>query len=321
MGTRLRSWWQKIKRHPFIVSGIIGFIVLIFSGYWFHWSWTGFNKTLWDWMQLLIIPVALALVAIWFNRNERINEQKIASDNRQESALQAYLDRLSELLMKERLRTSKPEDEVRIAARARTLTILRQLDEFRKVDVIKFLYESDLISVDADKCVIDLAGANLREASFFLANLSRVNLIGVELNFAEFTVVDLTEANLTEADLIGVAFIETDLNKATLCDANLCYAKLNEANLSGANFSKALLSRADLSEADLSEAKLNEADLSEAKLIRSNLERADLSEAELSRANLRGANLKDATGITIEELEKQAKSLKGATMPDGSIHP
>ncbi len=319
MGAKLQSWWQKIKHHPFIATGMIGLIALIFSGYWFHWAWTGFNKTLWDWMQLLLIPVALALVAIWFNRNERLNEQQIASENRQEAALQAYLDRLAELLMKEGLRTSKPKDEVRIAARARTLTILRQLDAFRKAEVIKFLYESDLIGVDADNCVIDLAGANLREASFFLANLSRVNLIGAELHFAEFTIVDLTEANLTEAELTGADFTETDLSKAILNEANLCYAKLNEANLSGASFSKALLSRADLSEADLSEAKLNEADLSEAKLIRANLGRADLSGADLSEADLSGADLSGAT-ITSQQLE-EARSLKGATMPDGSKHP
>jgi hypothetical protein len=33
------------------------------------------------------------------------------------------------------------------------------------------------------------------------------------------------------------------------------------------------------------------------------------------------ANLKGAENITTEELEKQTKSLKGATMPDGKIHP
>ncbi len=41
---------------------------------------------------------------------------------------------------------------------------------------------------------------------------------------------------------------------------------------------------------------------------------------DLSGAELVGANLKDATGILIEELEMETKSLKGATMPDGSIH-
>jgi uncharacterized protein YjbI with pentapeptide repeats len=48
---------------------------------------------------------------------------------------------------------------------------------------------------------------------------------------------------------------------------------------------------------------------------------ASLSKANLTEANLSKVNLKDVTGITIEKLVKQAKSLKGATMPDGSIHP
>jgi hypothetical protein len=51
-------------------------------------------------------------------------------------------------------------------------------------------------------------------------------------------------------------------------------------------------------------------------------EQANLREAEPRLANrLRGAILKDAIAVTAEVLEKQAKSLKGATMPDGSIHP
>lgn len=39
--------------------------------------------------------------------------------------------------------------------------------------------------------------------------------------------------------------------------------------------------------------------------------------ADLSGANLDGANLEGATGITNEELEKQAASLKSTIMPDG----
>ena len=49
---------------------------------------------------------------------------------------------------------------------------------------------------------------------------------------------------------------------------------------------------------------------------------ADLSgvilfEADLSDADLREANLSNAQGITNEELEQQALSLEGATMPNG----
>jgi hypothetical protein len=35
-------------------------------------------KTLWDWMQLLIIPIVLAIGGYWLNRSERRNERQIA---------------------------------------------------------------------------------------------------------------------------------------------------------------------------------------------------------------------------------------------------
>jgi hypothetical protein len=47
------------------------------------------------------------------------------------------------------------------------------------------------------------------------------------------------------------------------------------------------------------------------------MEEALLDSANLSSANLREANLNDASGITNEELEQQASSLEGATMPNG----
>ncbi len=53
-------------------------------------------------------------------------------------------------------------------------------------------------------------------------------------------------------------------------------------------------------------------------LLLDNLGGADLRRADLSEANLGGANLGGAT-VTQEQLEK-AKSLKDATMPDGSKH-
>ena len=38
----------------------------------------------------------------------------------------------------------------------------------------------------------------------------------------------------------------------------------------------------------------------------------------LANADLSGANLEGAEGVTAEELEEQAKSLEGTTMPDGT---
>jgi uncharacterized protein YjbI with pentapeptide repeats len=47
------------------------------------------------------------------------------------------------------------------------------------------------------------------------------------------------------------------------------------------------------------------------------LRNADLRRANLSGADLTDANLTDVSGITNEELEQQAETLEGATMPNG----
>jgi Pentapeptide repeats (8 copies) len=56
-------------------------------------------------------------------------------------------------------------------------------------------------------------------------------------------------------------------------------------------------------------------------LIGANLSGADLSEADLVGALLINANLINAGGVTEEQLEEQAQTLEGTTMPDGSKHP
>jgi uncharacterized protein YjbI with pentapeptide repeats len=89
-------------------------------------------------------------------------------------------------------------------------------------------------------------------------------------------------------------------------------ADLREAYLFGANLFGANLRNADLREANLGEANLREADLH-----RVDLSEADLSEADLRNARLGDARLGDARGVTNEELDQQAETLEGATMPNG----
>ncbi len=310
----------------FLIGGLVWFILI---GY--RLAWTGFStKTLWDWMQILLVPLMLAIGGLiggfWFNqiqknRDERATEQRgeIAADNQQEASLQAYLDKMSELLLEKKLRDSAAEDEVQKIARVRTLTVLRGLDPIRKASVIQFLHESGLI--DKDKCIINLSGADL----------SGAKLWGITLSGANFNGAELRGANLGGANLSGA-----NLNKATLWNANFNGAELRGANLGGADLTRANLSSTDLSGADLSEATFIEADLHWANLTganlrgallcnRANLSEANLSGADLSRANfneavLWRANLKGAIGATFEGLEMQAASLEGATMPDGSKH-
>ena len=144
-----RSWQQTIRK-PLVAVGIvvactsgIALIVGIIGGYLFNWNWTGVSqKTLWDWMQLLIIPVVLALGGYLFtftiSRNERKasdrhnqTEREIAQDNQREAALQTYIKDMSELLLHENLRGEHSKKETQDIAQVQTITILRRLDADR----------------------------------------------------------------------------------------------------------------------------------------------------------------------------------------------
>ena len=180
MKARFRTGWQQIKQHlvAILVVTIILVVAIAFILAGYRFDWTGFNgtnksgKTLWDWLQLLIIPVILAVGGFWLNQIQRSREQRtteqrdktereIALDNQREVALQAYIDKMSELLFEKGLRESESEDEVRIIARARTLTVLAGLDADRKGNLLQFLYEARLINKDVRGGILNLEGANL----------------------------------------------------------------------------------------------------------------------------------------------------------------
>src|SRR5579872_4336074 len=234
------------RRIPLLLSGlcIVGSASIV-ATYWFRWGLPGSNKNVWDWLQLFIMPLALVLLAIWFNIVNRKNDRLIAEDELREVALHAYVDNLSGLLVENGLRTSQAGDEVWNLAHARTVTLFTQLDARRKTRVIQFLCEAHLIAVvdlsEADLSKTDLHGATLSEANLSNANLSETNLSKADLSKA-----NLSGANLIKADLSGAYLSATNLNYAILSGANL-----RETNLSGANLSKADLSYATLNGANL----------------------------------------------------------------------
>jgi hypothetical protein len=58
---------QVRRRWIFVAAGVVALIVLLIGGYGAHWGWTGFsdNDTLWDWLQLLLLPIIIAGLPLW----------------------------------------------------------------------------------------------------------------------------------------------------------------------------------------------------------------------------------------------------------------
>src|SRR5260221_6567272 len=203
-------------------------------------------------LALISLRNSWAIGGYLFNYTSSRNEQKatqvrdkterdITSDNQRETALQDYIDKMSELLLDKDhpLRESAPEDEVRKIARVRTLTVLPRLDKERKRGVLQFLHESGLI--DKGMKIIDLDGADLNGA-----NLSEANLGGADLHRAI-----LDGAKLHKTNLNGAILGEANLHKANLNGAILGEAILGEAQLNGAKLGTPDLLRAILDGAEL----------------------------------------------------------------------
>jgi uncharacterized protein YjbI with pentapeptide repeats len=291
--------------------------------------WTGFrNKTVWDFLQLLIVPLMLVAIGFWFTaqqdaRQQKIEkrrteaEQELAVQRAQDEALQAYLNQMGDLLLEKDLRDSQEDSEVRTLARARTLTVLGRLDPSHKAAVMEFLVEAELLHrVEGRGPIIrlesaDLSGANLSDPDEVSLGCGLscydpgqvVNLRGADLAFANLTNAQLYRADLRDANLRGANLGDADLRGAGLKDANLYRSNLLGTNLSGAWLEDAGLLGANLRGADLhgadssdpvTRANLRSADLSDAFEGVAHLSGADLSDLNLSDANLEKADLRDA---------------------------
>jgi uncharacterized protein YjbI with pentapeptide repeats len=229
-----------------------------------RWGFCG--KSFWDLLHLsgvVGIPIAVAVgvsFASWaINDQQQYAEDKRAEVQReteeqraQGEALQAYLEEMGNLILDEDPRGAEPDEEVRLLARARTLSVLSRVDSVGKRIVVQFLYEAQLIG-ESEQPYSDTGPTNLLQG----ADLSGADLSGINLRGAALTQVDLSNANLTEAVLIDADLSGADLTDATLIDAELGSASLHSAQLNNSDLRGAYLQGANLKLADLSGAILS----------------------------------------------------------------
>lgn len=187
----LRAKLRKHRNATLISLAVIAILLLL------YWA-AQVGGTLWEYLQVLIIPVVLGTVAWLFNRAAKKRDREIENDRQHQATLATYFDRMSELLLRHNLRNSEAGSEVRTVARAWTDSALRNLDGKRIAQVIQFLTESNL------------GGKKLFKIELPEADLEKVDLRGVDLQGA-----DLRGANLQGAELRGALVLATQLPEAS----------------------------------------------------------------------------------------------------------
>ncbi len=339
------------------VISILAISAAVIGGVWFstqRCDWTGFGpcatatpadtairpaKTLWDWLDLLIVPLVLAGGAAGLARTGKLRDQRraerrahdereIAQDQQREDALQQYFDRLTDLQAAGKLQhvsgDPKPgsDDEsalrVNLALRSRTLALLRRLDGERKGYLVQFLVELRLIDA-AGRHVLYMDGADLRGAqlsgmSLWPALLSRADFRGADLSESYLDEADLSEADLRDTVLTGVHIRGTTLRKANLADQKLASLKFE-----GCYANHIIFARAELRDVEFIEWEVSR----DVPPSRCALLAADFTMARLTNTKFTGAYLPDATfakaqlsNVTFTRCDLSDVDLVGATLQD-----
>ena len=220
------------------------------------WQWTGVkDKTLWDYLQLLIVPLLLLTVTEGMNqyqknadelRNiqeqkanlQRMEQEKKAAESKaKQDTLNSYISAMTDL-MKNGLGEAGQSERLEPIATSRTILTLRDLDGPRNMIVLGFLKESNLIRRDP-ALMKDLEKSYQESLEEYRkcqdgkkkvcqppALLPSLDLGGTDLSKVDFKEVDLNTLNLKKANLR-----DADLTKAVLIDTNLTGANLTGAHL------------------------------------------------------------------------------------------
>jgi hypothetical protein len=104
--------FSKITYSLWRISRIIFLALLLFFliGLLYYMPWAGFGqtinkqgqtqqaKTIWDWLELLIIPLVLSLVALSFRASEKKSEKEEIIERNREKSLSSFYDYIQKIL-------------------------------------------------------------------------------------------------------------------------------------------------------------------------------------------------------------------------------
>jgi uncharacterized protein YjbI with pentapeptide repeats len=325
---------------------------LIIYGYLERPGWIGSSgKKFWDYLDLLIVPGALAIGVYALNRaqsdredaaenSRKASELEVEDQRARDTALQTYLDNMAATLANLRLlsheyETAESDYESFRASAASPDTALypkaakEGLEKRRRTADSLYTRRGDTRTIIRAQTLTVLERVGKKRKRAIMRFLSESGLLEIGSETAiSLDDADFSDANLDSMNLSGKGLRQIRLTPATLASADLSRADLSRADLSRADLSRADLSRADLGKADLSDADLNSADLRRASLRGADLRgadlraadlrgEADLSGADLSRADLSGADLRgesDLSSTDLSSTDLRKASLRGANL-------
>lgn len=323
-------------------------------------AWTGLNdRTLWDILLFLgtaAIPLVLGIFSFQQSQADalrEINAQSRSEQSQRNQVMTSYIDAMTNFLKEKSQGEVKDKVTAQMIVRARTLNVLRQLDDDRadnseiqkssllgflsnqrdnrknykdggvlKGQVLRFLYETSLVRICHSTSEVTsevTSEAASSTCSTSLLSGARLDELALE-NPIPLPGIDLTGAMLPGAKLQSIDLKEAQLEKANFTGADLSGAFLTNARMQNILLEDAVAKGTDLQGADLTDAFAQRANLDGANLSKATLTNAYLVEANLSNANLQDADLRSANlkGAIFNKTNLNGARYNDATkLPDG----
>jgi len=244
------SWIRVLGLAALIVAVVTPVFLAAFVVYGYvsgRWAWGGTEfdgASLWDWLELLIVPVVLAFVGFLLNAAQRARDERaqrelvrqaqeyeyyrqreqaerameLEQQREIENVLREYFNEMYPLI-RDGLASASSDSPSATVAQLNTQRVLARIGSPHKREVLHYLHTSRLIQ--KDDAVIrldgtDLSYALLNNSDLSNADLRDVNLSSSNLERADLSGADLSSSNLERADLSGVILRDADLSGANL---------------------------------------------------------------------------------------------------------
>lgn len=206
------------------------------------WQWTGFGeKKLWDFLDLLIVPLILAIGGYAFQEITKMKESNQSTDKYHQDILINYLNDMTKLLENGLLNVEDINDSKFIIAQGKTLITLESLDPIRQHLVLQFLKAAHLNPLSKLKISKGCySGEKALNGILYQAQMSGASLMKMDLSNTVMMC-----ANFKDSNLAGSNLSESEFNIADFTGANLTDVNFTHSILFNANFTDAILKNAD----------------------------------------------------------------------------
>ncbi|MCA9941861.1 MAG: pentapeptide repeat-containing protein [Ardenticatenaceae bacterium] len=310
-------------------------------------------KTVWDILEVIILPAVVALVIFHLDKRDKNVKQQIANEERRQIALTGFIDRVSDLVLNhfegQRLEENRNAKQIYNMLRAWLTEIVKDLDGVRKGQLVQLLHGFELLSSmqyeendnenNELKAILDgvdfsgviLKSAKLEEIDLLNASMEDADLKDVELRNSQFKNTNLSRANLNNVNLTDSCLNSVFFENSTFENVQLNNALIEVVNFSNTHFTKVYLNHARVSQnnewdteiksihadnAIWTDVRLDEANLDNAFLEKTQFIKTSFLNVRLVNANLQESNLSgcDLTGANLTGSTLQKANLKGATL-------